>query len=306
MNQILYDRDAAVAYAVRYAIDYNPAFGNWAKAGGDCANFVSQCLYAGGLPMKRTGLRQWYYDTPNARYTKATSSWKGAQSLRVFLKHNQEEPKLPIEFLSTPYGLQKGDIVWALNDDGTSKASKTAHHVVMVDHVTPDGEIFIHGHTANKRNERWVYSREDTLYGKFGDYIMLSNLDPEQEAPPILEDVPQSDPNPDYRLLRYRAGVSMQNGSDVAAVQAQLIQLGYGPGPVDGWYGPLTRAAVVEFQQVQGIRVDGIVGPETRTTFDKKKRNENEPGVFVRYCIRSAHPYREGGRHRPRGIPTMR
>jgi hypothetical protein len=271
MNQIPYDREAAVTYAARYALDYNPAFGNWAKGGGDCANFVSQCLYAGGLPMKRMGLRQWYYDTPNAKYKMATSSWKGAQSLRVFLQHNQEEPRLPVEFLPSSYGLQKGDIVWALNDDGSSKSYRTAHHVVLVDHVTPDGQIFIYGHTANRRNERWAYAKEDTLYGKLGDYILLSEPDPKQAVPSKQEYEPQTALDPAGRLLRYRVGTRMQSGSDVEAVQTRLIQLGYDPGPVDGWYGPKTRAAIEAFQQAQGIRVDGIAGPETKTALDKQK-----------------------------------
>lgn len=271
MNQVPYDREAAAAYAARYALKYNTAFGNWAKAGGDCANFVSQCLYAGGLPMKRTGLRQWYYNTPDSKYTKATSSWKGAQSLRVFLQHNQEEPRLPVEFPSSPHGLQKGDIVWALNDDGTSKSARTAHHVVLVDHVTPDGQIFIYGHTANKRNERWAYSKEDTLYGKLGDCILLSELAPGQAAPLKQEDEPENSLDTAGRLLRYRAGTRMQNGNDVMAVQARLIRLGYDPGPLDGWYGPKTRAAVEAFQKAQGIRVDGITGPETKTALNKQK-----------------------------------
>ena len=42
-----YDRQAAVAYAHRWAYLRNPAFYNFDKLGGDCTNFASQCLYAG-------------------------------------------------------------------------------------------------------------------------------------------------------------------------------------------------------------------------------------------------------------------
>ena len=66
------------------------------------------------------------------------------------------------------------------------------------------------------------------------------------------------------RLLRYRSGRTMMTGSDVAAVQKRLIQLGYDPGKVDGIYGPNTAAAVKDFQQAVRIEVDGIVGPITR------------------------------------------
>jgi peptidoglycan hydrolase-like protein with peptidoglycan-binding domain len=52
-------------------------------------------------------------------------------------------------------------------------------------------------------------------------------------------------------------------GDDVATVQARLIVLGYLSGDADGIFGKLTHAAVVAFQNDQGIKVDGIVGPVT-------------------------------------------
>lgn len=274
MNQILYDREAAVAYAARFALDYNPAYDSWAKVGGDCANFVSQCLHAGGLPMKRTGIRQWYFDMSDDKHIRATSSWKGAQSLRVFLKHNREMPRMTIELLASPYGLQKGDVIWALNDDGTSKAGRTAHHVALVDHVTPNGEVFIYGHTANKRNERWTCPKEDTLFGKLSDYILLDGIEQEQETSPTQDMNPYSNLRIIARYLQYKPGACMQSGSDVKAVQTQLLQLGYDPGSLDGRYGPLTKSAVLRFQQAQGIQADGIVGPETQKALQKLKEEQ--------------------------------
>ncbi len=53
-------------------------------------------------------------------------------------------------------------------------------------------------------------------------------------------------------------------GTDVKSLQQLLIDLGYAPGPVDGVFGPKTRAAVIEFQKASGITQDGIVGPVTR------------------------------------------
>ena len=45
---LCYNPSAAVEYARKYCQHYNPAYGNYANSGGDCANFVSQCLIAGG------------------------------------------------------------------------------------------------------------------------------------------------------------------------------------------------------------------------------------------------------------------
>lgn len=66
------------------------------------------------------------------------------------------------------------------------------------------------------------------------------------------------------RLLRYRSGRTMLTGSDVAAVQTRLAQLGLNPGAADGIYGPKTAAAVRQLQMLAGIEVDGIVGNDTR------------------------------------------
>lgn len=50
-----YSASDAIAYAREYALDYNDNYESWTIAqGGDCANFASQCLYAGGKPMNGT------------------------------------------------------------------------------------------------------------------------------------------------------------------------------------------------------------------------------------------------------------
>ena len=43
-----YTPNKAVSYAKSYCRDYNPKYNNYNYKGGDCANFVSQCLTAGG------------------------------------------------------------------------------------------------------------------------------------------------------------------------------------------------------------------------------------------------------------------
>src|SRR5215475_3338535 len=53
-------------------------------------------------------------------------------------------------------------------------------------------------------------------------------------------------------------------GSEVAKLQAQLQELGFSPGPIDGRYGPATEAAVLAFQKSAGLLADGIAGPRTQ------------------------------------------
>ena len=44
-----YNVSNAIAYADKYCINYNTSYNSYKGRGGDCANFVSQCLYAGGF-----------------------------------------------------------------------------------------------------------------------------------------------------------------------------------------------------------------------------------------------------------------
>ena len=46
-GRVVYDRAAASAYADRWALGTNPVY--WHSRTDDCANFVSQCVAAGGL-----------------------------------------------------------------------------------------------------------------------------------------------------------------------------------------------------------------------------------------------------------------
>jgi peptidoglycan hydrolase-like protein with peptidoglycan-binding domain/DNA invertase Pin-like site-specific DNA recombinase len=76
-------------------------------------------------------------------------------------------------------------------------------------------------------------------------------------------------------LLQYGAGYGKADGaSPVRVVQRTLRRQGWQPGPVDGLYGPRTRAAVTRFQSAARVAVDGIVGPQTRRALT---RANNEP-----------------------------
>ena len=55
--RVTYDRRAAVAYADAWALKVNPEY--WSSPDNDCANFVSQCLAAGGLRPTYDDGREW-------------------------------------------------------------------------------------------------------------------------------------------------------------------------------------------------------------------------------------------------------
>ncbi|MBQ2841391.1 MAG: amidase domain-containing protein [Oscillospiraceae bacterium] len=80
-----YDRAAAVRYARRWAFRRNPAYYNFDDIGGDCTNFVSQCVYAGAGVMNYTPAYGWYYISPDNR----APAWTGVQFFYNFMTANQ-------------------------------------------------------------------------------------------------------------------------------------------------------------------------------------------------------------------------
>lgn len=80
------------------------------------------------------------------------------------------------------------------------------------------------------------------------------------------------------RFLRLMS--PFMTGPDVAEVQERLRALGIYTGAVDGIFGPLTDAAVREFQRRNGLQVDGIVGPATYSAL-----NPGFPGGSSPYNI---------------------
>ncbi|KAF1085985.1 Spore cortex-lytic enzyme precursor [Sporotomaculum syntrophicum] len=75
-------------------------------------------------------------------------------------------------------------------------------------------------------------------------------------------------------------------GSEVTTLQQKLKQWGYFHGFADGVYGSATYKAVRDFQRKNGLRVDGVVGPNTRAALgmvggrtQSVSQVQNEPSV---------------------------
>ena len=62
-----YNRERAVTYAKRWALDRNPLFVDFTGFGGNCTNFVSQCVLAGSCTMNYTPDFGWYYISEDDR-----------------------------------------------------------------------------------------------------------------------------------------------------------------------------------------------------------------------------------------------
>ncbi len=100
-----YNRRNAVAYAKRWALGRNPLYENYAGIGGDCTNFISQCILAGCCEMNFTPIYGWYYLSPTDR----TASWTGVSFFYNFITQNQTNGPFATE--REAWELMLGDVI---------------------------------------------------------------------------------------------------------------------------------------------------------------------------------------------------
>lgn len=136
LSEIPYDREAAVFYARRWAYTRNPRYYNFDELGGDCTNFVSQCIYAGCGVMNFTPTFGWYYIDVNQR----SPSWTGVAFLSDFLLSNTGAGPFAEEVDAD--GLDLGDVI-QLSDDG----GRFYHTLVVVG--LRRGGIYVASHSAD-------------------------------------------------------------------------------------------------------------------------------------------------------------
>ncbi|MBR2449078.1 MAG: amidase domain-containing protein [Clostridia bacterium] len=131
-----YDRNSALIYARRWAFDRNPNYYNFDTLGGDCTNFVSQCVFAGTKIMNYTPVIGWYYNSPNDR----TASWTGVDYFLNFLTDNDGIG--PIAVSVNPANIQIGDVIFLGNK------SDDFYHTLFVSKIE-SGNIYVASHTRD-------------------------------------------------------------------------------------------------------------------------------------------------------------
>lgn len=83
-------------------------------------------------------------------------------------------------------------------------------------------------------------------------------------------------------------------GPEVAAVQAQLNDLGFNAGAADGDFGTQTANAVKAFQAARGLEADGVIGAETYRALmgrDIPQVSRDSSTALVRRVIQTATRY---------------
>ena len=117
MNTRVYNRTSAIIYAKKWSLSRNPRYYNFDDIGGDCTNFISQCLFAGSNKMNNNYEHGWYY---NSGYDKSPS-WSGVEFLYKFLTKNKSYG--PRGKIASQYEIEPGDIAQLSFDGKTFKHS---------------------------------------------------------------------------------------------------------------------------------------------------------------------------------------
>lgn len=144
-----YDGKKAADYAYNNAYKGVPGSWYFAYAGGDCTNFASHALAAGGWTMNnfgRTNDLSWYY-VAYAPYL-SSYTWGASNNLHKYLARSGRA------YSSSIYSLEKGDIVqFDIGCDGTWD------HTMMVTDKR-NGEIYLCYHTEDTRDIAFAKVKE--------------------------------------------------------------------------------------------------------------------------------------------------
>ena len=88
-----YDGEAAASYGASFVGQRNADWWDYSRQGGNCQNFVSQCLYAGGIPMDVRGgaVWKWYGEAVNdlEEDRGCSASWINVDSFYQYVQENE-------------------------------------------------------------------------------------------------------------------------------------------------------------------------------------------------------------------------
>lgn len=139
---IPYNRERAVEYAKKWALSRNPLFTDFTGQGGNCTNFVSQCIYAGCGVMNNTPTFGWYYRSAADR----APAWTGVDELYRFLIG--EPAFIAANGGVGPYAtdartarqIELADVIQLANEDGSF------YHTLIITGFTA-GDILVSAHS---------------------------------------------------------------------------------------------------------------------------------------------------------------
>ena len=152
-----YSYTAMAKYLEKYWSKYNPAYRNFTKNGGDCTNFVSQALRAGGWKDKPGWYRNanyWWYNKSNQ-----TWSWTAVDYWATFAKNSGRT-----SILNNVWSLRIGDVLQV-----RAKGSSQKNHTMMVSYVS-NGTPYFTYHTSDRYRRSLNQVLKDWKGGTFYAY----------------------------------------------------------------------------------------------------------------------------------------
>lgn len=175
-----YQRKRAVEYAKKYALLRNPLFFTFEGIGGNCTNFVSQCILAGSCVMNFTPLYGWYYLSTSRR----SASWTGVDFFYNFITQNTG---------LGPYGgeislidAQIGDVIQLSN-------GSEYYHTLIITEITDD-DVLVCANTVDSLDRplstyNYVSLRVIKIFGVRYDTRYIIDCFESLYSPPGLEPV---------------------------------------------------------------------------------------------------------------------
>jgi hypothetical protein len=147
MRSISYNRNNAKQYAINHVYACSANYPDYTNYGGDCTNFVSQCLEAGGWTQTsksagRGSSSSWYHDpgyTSAAPTSARSASWTDAGYFQNFLNNSTRVASNFASYPSSSY--QIGDIIQLAS-------SGIAYHSTIITSIE-GGIIKVTARTAN-------------------------------------------------------------------------------------------------------------------------------------------------------------
>lgn len=154
-----YNRQAAVDYANTWWDRHNPQFPAFQD---DCTNFISQCLYAGGAPMRGMPNRSqgwWMIGLPE----RWSYSWSVAHSLRWYLETSTKG--LMATRVNSASELELGDVIfYDFTGDGR------IDHSTIVTRIE-EGIPYVNAHTMNSKNRHYSYENSSAYTAQMQYYF---------------------------------------------------------------------------------------------------------------------------------------
>lgn len=174
-----YNRKAAREYALKWAESSNASYYNYINEGGDCTNFVSQVLRAGGMEFwgskkNATDIGSWFYYSQNI--PNRTSTWTGANPFNQHFgkvhkrayKYREYTVRDAIDnFEEISRSIYEGDIVQY------SRPNNIAFHSQAITDIIDTSKVLFSQHSNSTSNFYKNGNLKYYLLGKPDNYNLL-------------------------------------------------------------------------------------------------------------------------------------